>query len=105
MVFKNNDGGYDIYDWKRCKDVKKRGFNNFKNEALVHLPDCNYWHYTMQLNLYKFIIESKYGLRINNLYLVVFHPNNGSGVFKKEKCPEIQDTLKELFVNTGRLSQ
>lgn len=105
MVFKNHDGGYDIYDWKRSKDIKKRGFNNFKNEALVHLPDCNYWHYTMQLNLYKYILESKYGLRIDNLYLVVFHPDNGTGVFKKEKCPEMQDTMKELFVNTGRLSQ
>ena len=31
MVFKNNNGGYDIYDWKRSKDIKKRGFNNFKN--------------------------------------------------------------------------
>ena len=24
MVFKNNNGGYDIYDWKRSKDIKKR---------------------------------------------------------------------------------
>ena len=34
MVFKNNNGGYDIYDWKRSKDIKKSGFNNFKNPAL-----------------------------------------------------------------------
>ena len=104
MVFKNNNGGYDIYDWKRSKDIKKRGFNNFTNSALVHLPDCNFWHYTMQLNLYKYILESKYGLRIDNLYLVVLHPENGVGIFKKEKCPEIQDTMKELFENTGRFS-
>ena len=100
MVFKNNNGGYDIYDWKRSKDIKKRGFNNFKNPALVHLPDCNFWHYTMQLNLYKYILEDKYGLRIDNLYLVVFHPDNGAGVFRKEKCPEIQETMIELFENS-----
>lgn len=104
MVFKNSSGGYDIYDWKRCKDIKKRGFNNFKNEALLHLPDCNYWHYTMQLNLYKYILESKYDVRIDNLFLVVFHPNNGAGVFNKEKCPDIQDTMKELFANSRGFS-
>ena len=60
---------------------------------------------TLYLNLYKYILEAKYGLRIDNLYLVVFHPDNGAGIFKKEKCPEIQDIMKELFVNTGRLSQ
>ena len=100
MVFKNADGGYDIYDWKRAKEIKTRGFKNFKNESLVHLPDCNFWHYTMQLNLYKYILESKYGLRIDNLYLVAFHPNYGEGVFKKHKCPEIQDTMRELFAST-----
>lgn len=104
MVFKNNNGGYDIYDWKRSKEIKKNGFNNFKNEALIHLPDCNFWHYTMQLNLYKYILESKYGLRIDNLYLVAFHPNNGVGNFLKFKCPEIQDTMKELFANSRGFS-
>ena len=103
MVFKNNNGGFEIYDWKRSKDIKKHGFNNFVNPALIHLPDCNYWHYTMQLNLYKYILENKYGLRIDNLYLVVFHPDNGHGIFKREKCPEIQDIMKELFENTGRM--
>ena len=103
MVFRNKNGGFEIYDWKRSKDIKKHGFNNFVNPALVHLPDCNYWHYTMQLNLYKYILENKYGLRIDNLYLVVFHPDNGHGIFKREKCPEIQDIMKELFENTGRM--
>ena len=58
----------------------------------------------MQLNLYKYILESKYDVRIDNLFLVVFHPNNGAGVFNKEKCPDIQDTMKELFANSRGFS-
>ena len=30
-IFKNNNGGYDIYDWKRCKEIKKSGFENYQH--------------------------------------------------------------------------
>ena len=95
MVFKNADGGYDIYDWKRTKDIKKNGFNMFEHKALCAIPDSNYWQYSLQLNMYKFILESKYGLRIDNLRLVSFHPD-------QEKCiihqvPNMNDVIIELL--------
>ena len=56
MVFK--DGEYfDIYDWKRSKSIEKVPFGNkyLINKNVEHLPDCNFWHYSLQLNIYKSI--------------------------------------------------
>jgi len=63
MVFEKEDGTLLIYDWKRSKEIKKTNpFNKWANkEEIEHLPDSNYWHYCLQLNTYKAILEDKYG--------------------------------------------
>jgi len=65
MVFYNEkDHMYYIYDWKRCKEIKKStGFNKHSvNSILSDLPDTNYWHYTLQLNIYKALLEKNYDM-------------------------------------------
>ena len=49
--------GYVIYDWKRSKEIKTK--NDFASGygPVKHLPDANYWHYTLQLNIYKYFRE------------------------------------------------
>ena len=79
MVYKNlDDGTYSIYDWKRSKEIKmsnsfEKGFGVMEN-----YPNCNYVHYSLQLNIYKYILETKYGLKIRDMFLIVMHPNNDS---------------------------
>ena len=36
---------------------------------------CNYNLYSLQLNIYRYILESEYDMRISAMYLGVFHPN------------------------------
>ena len=80
MVFENRqDGTLWIYDWKRCKQIEYEPFSKHcyaKTPCLAHLPDTNFWHYSLQLNLYKFILESKYGKRVSKMSLVCLHPDN-----------------------------
>lgn len=81
MVFKNPDGRLSIVDWKRCRNMKKYvnpSFDNATslNPALSSLFDTNYYHYTLQLNLYKHILETKYGETVKELVLVNLHPIN-----------------------------
>ena len=79
MVFRRkSDEKYVIYDWKRSKEIKSD--NPYKKglAPLNHLPDTNYWHYTMQLNVYKWILETFYGLEVADLYLVILHPDQAS---------------------------
>ena len=79
MVFRRkSDGKFVIYDWKRSKEIKSENPFSTALAPLEHLPDTNYWHYTLQLNVYKWMLESYYGLEIADLYLVILHPDNPS---------------------------
>jgi hypothetical protein len=96
MVFKSlTDDTYAIYDWKRTKEIKME--NSFQSGLgpLSHFPDCNYWQYTLQLNLYRWILEHNYGLKITELALVVLHPQNAS--YKKFVLPILTDEIEELL--------
>ena len=96
MVFKSlKDNTYAIYDWKRTKEIKME--NPFQSGLgpLSHFPDCNYWQYTLQLNLYRWIIEKHYGMKITELALIVLHPSNTS--FKRFVLPILHDEIEELL--------
>ena len=98
MIYENeSDGTLMIYDWKRCKDIKKT--NNFGafaiTECVSHLPDTNYWHYALQLNTYKTILERKYGKKIKEMFLVGLHPNLPK--YKLYTVPVLEKEMTELF--------
>ncbi len=79
MVFRRkSDGKFVIYDWKRSKEIKSENPFSTGLAPLDHLPDTNYWHYTLQLNVYKWILETYYGLEVADLYLVILHPDQPS---------------------------
>ena len=96
MVFYNTKNNtYEIYDWKRTKEIKK--FNSFSNgnPPVEHLPDCNYWHYSLQLNIYRKILETKYNLPISKLCLVVCHPNQKS--YQRIETPIMDVEVMDIF--------
>ena len=99
MVFENEDGTLSIYDWKRSKDIKKiNSWDKYSHtEEISHLPDCNYWHYCLQLNLYKAILEEKYNKKVTDLYLVCLHPNNLNNNFQRIKVCNLQSEIIDLF--------
>jgi len=95
MIFKNPDGTFSIYDWKRCKRLEKSNNFEFGFDELDHLPNCNFWHYTLQLNIYKYILEYKYNFTIKSLHLVVMHPNNSN--YQIYECPNLQAEVKSIM--------
>ena len=99
MVYENEDGSLCIYDWKRAKEITK--YNNFKEyaktECIKHLPNTNYWHYSLQLNTYKRILERKYGKKVTDLYLVRLHPNNENKSYDLIKCADLSREIDLLF--------
>ena len=98
MVFKNKDGTLSIYDWKRCKNIKKDNpWQCAKTKCIDHLPDTNFWHYSLQLNTYKAMLESNYGVKVKDLYLVCLHPENSSKTYEKIKVPVLKQEIKSLF--------
>lgn len=99
MIFENPDGTLQIYDWKRCKEIKKvNAWGKYATTPeLNHLPDTNFWHYALQLNTYKKILEEKYGKTVTNMCLVCLHPNNSNNDFIQLTVPNLQDELNEIF--------
>ena len=86
-----------IYDWKRCREITKASrVNKFATHpAIEHLPDTNYWHYALQLNIYKYILQTKYSKTVSELYLVVLHPEAQN--YQRIKLPDLQTEVHELF--------
>jgi ATP-dependent exoDNAse (exonuclease V) beta subunit len=102
MVYENPDGTLSIYDWKRSKNITRiNQFNKFAlTPCICHLPDSNFWHYALQLNMYKYILETKYGKIIKDLYLVRLHPDAEEKNYELIELPilntEINDLVEEM---------
>lgn len=100
MVFQNPDGTLLIYDWKRCKEIKYEDeFNNTSSitECIRHVPDTNFWHYALQLNTYKMILEKKYDKRVVGLYLVCLHPDNPYKKYDRIEVPFMEKEMEDLY--------
>ena len=100
MVYEDSTTGeLSIFDWKRAKEISKiNGFGKFAiTECISHLPDTNFWHYSLQLNTYKAILESKYGKKIKELYLVRLHPDNPRKTYDLIKCADLSQEVTDLF--------
>jgi len=95
MVYKKPDGTLAIYDWKRAKDIKKDNPFQKMYAPLSHLPDTNYWHYSLQLNIYRRILQEKYGWVVSELALVVLHPNAGS--YEVISLDILDDEVEAMF--------
>ena len=99
MVYENPDGTLNIYDWKRAKDITR--VNHFNKYALTyaisHFPDSNFWHYALQLNTYKAILEEKYGKKIKELCLVRLHPDAEEKTYELIPLPDLSREIQELF--------
>lgn len=96
MVYRRkSDGKFLIYDWKRSKEIKTE--NKFQTglPPIQHLPDCNYWHYTLQLNVYRWFLENLYGLEIEDMYLLVLHPDNKN--YKRVRLNRMDEEVEAML--------
>ena len=97
MVFELDDGTFEIYDWKRVEEISKASKNNeWSKGSILNIPDSKYWHYALQLNIYKFILQSKYNIIISNLYLLALHPNNNNYI--RIHVNNLENEVNQLFL-------
>ena len=102
MVFGtgNEQGGrkeVDIYDWKRCKEIRRTSpWSKFGTTACTeHLPDTNYWHYSLQLNIYAALLQKHYDVHVRELWLVCLHPRQDR--YLRMRVPWLRDEAVALF--------
>ena len=100
MVFENEKGELLIYDWKRCQEIKhdNGAYTTYSiTPCISHLPDTNFWHYALQLNMYKTILEHKYDKKIVDLYLVCMHPDNQYETYERIQVPLMDKEITDLI--------
>jgi ATP-dependent exoDNAse (exonuclease V) beta subunit len=94
----------EIWDYKTNKEIKTS--NNYGNKMLQpisHLDECELNTYSLQLSLYKHIIEKNTNLEIGNCYLIWIHENNDN--YKVIKCNDLHAEIKlmiEHYENTKK---
>ena len=111
MLFENPDGTLQIYDWKRSKKVvKENKWASAIVDCISHLPDANFWKYSLQLNTYKWILEKNYGKKISNMFLVWLHPNNPGNSYLRYEVDSLPKEMEDLVklrmrhTNSGEVS-
>ncbi len=73
MLFQNEDGTLSIYDWKFAKEIQTHSYGKKALAPIEQWNDCNTVHYALQLNVYREILERKYGYTIRDMVLVFMH--------------------------------
>jgi len=91
----NNDGTLNLYDWKRSKQMDVHNSFNKYSHVVPHIPDTNFGHYTVQLNLYKYMIEQKYDKKVKHMYLVCMYPSQMS--FQQYEVQDIQSDIPTIL--------
>ena len=78
LICQEDDGSFTIYDWKRSSKVVNalgqpitEGFNGKMSLNGINLPDTSFYHYCLQQNLYRYMLEQHYGIRVRAMNLVV----------------------------------
>ena len=97
MLYRKKNGEFAIFDWKRSKEISYEGFRGKKShiECIKHLNDSNFWHYSLQLNIYRYILQKNYGFIVSDLRLVILHPDNDNYICLT--VPFLDKEINDLF--------
>ncbi len=75
LFYNKKSGNLEIWDWKTNKEIKTTSRYSHLS-PLEHIPDTELDHYSLQLSLYKYIVESSTGLQLGNSYIVWLNENS-----------------------------
>ena len=72
LLYDKNSDSYSILDWKTSKRINSKAFKNKKGNHPVtsNMDDCNFNHYALQLSLYRYLLETFYGLKISEHMII-----------------------------------
>jgi hypothetical protein len=100
---KPNSNDYIIIDWKRSKKLvvdghpKKYGYG-FGLSELNHLDNSSYYKYSLQQNVYKYILENTEGIKVSSMKLLVLHPNHKK--YHLISLPEMEKEVEIILEST-----
>ena len=73
---------------------------------LENLCDSNYWLCALQLNVYRYILESEYAMQVGSMYLGVVHPSRSvPSIVKLPRLDAEVSLLLEHEIASGRAGE
>ena len=98
----NSTGLYEIIDWKTSKKIEMVSYGQKMgtHEITKNIMDCNFYHYSLQLSLYRYILETYYGLKIHNQLIAQLHDNGVNA----HVAPYMKDEIIAMLGNRMELS-
>jgi len=90
---RKKDGTIWVMDWKTNKEiVMETLYNSYGYLFLSHIHDTNYWHYALQLNIYRTLLhhEGYYDMNSSNMSLFHLTPEKVTGMVAPCLDMEIQ---------------
>ncbi len=68
----NSTGSYELIDWKTSRKIDRNSYKNKMGTHITtnHVMDCNFYHYSLQLSLYRYILEKYYDFNIKNQLII-----------------------------------
>ena len=96
LLYDKEEKSYKILDWKTNKKIDTTSFRNKMgtHQASARLMDCNYTHYSIQLSLYRYILEKNYNIEVTGT--AISHLTEEKVISYKTEYHkrEIEDMLK-----------
>jgi hypothetical protein len=88
-----------LVDWKRSKKFSKFAFGKTRQEKYGRppcdsTPNANHFHYCLQVNLYRYLLEKRYDMIVESMAIVGCHPNQNS--FQHIKMPDEQYLIAKM---------
>ena len=101
MICQEPDGEFTIYDWKRSAKVVNlfgqpvvAAFGGRTGINGITLPDTPFYHYCLQQNLYRYMLETNYGIRIKAMNLVVLCPDYPT--YYVAPVPKMDEVIQQI---------
>lgn len=101
LICREADGDFTIYDWKRSSKVVDAagrpivvGFGGKMSFNGISVPDTAYYHYCIQQNLYRYMLQQHYGIRVRALNLVVLCPDYDN--YRLVSVPLMDDLVNRI---------
>ena len=95
MLFFNKKSG--MFDYKTNKDFSYENEKNYLSGELFMLQECDLEIYSLQLEMYKQIIEKYVPIELGQSHLVLFSHNNDD--YKVIKTKDREFYVKQIFEN------
>ena len=95
LALDKNTKQYDLIDWKTSKKIEMSAYGGKvgTKAATNNIPDCNYYHYALQLSLYRYILEEFYGLAIRDQLIAHLRDDYARGIIMPYMRKEIKKML------------